>query len=91
MTDEQKKYKLTFEKALEKLEAIVTAIEEGQVPLEESIDKYAEGIELVKRCRAILDKAEKKIQLLSRDEGDVLRVTGELAEPEEQEETGGDG
>ena len=91
MTDEQKKYKLTFEKALEKLEAIVTAIEEGQVPLEESIDKYAEGIELVKRCRAILDKAEKKIQLLSREEGDVLRVTGELAEPEEQEETGGDG
>jgi exodeoxyribonuclease VII small subunit len=82
MAKEKEPDKLTFEQALEKLEAIVSAIEEGEVPLEESIEKYAEGIELVKKCRAILDRAEKKIQLLGRGEGDTLAVTGELEEPE---------
>ncbi|HUS92231.1 MAG TPA: exodeoxyribonuclease VII small subunit [Phycisphaerae bacterium] len=79
------KEKLSFEQALEKLEAIVTAIEAGEVPLEESIDKYAEGIELVKKCRAILDRAERKIQLLGKGDGDRLEVTGELEEPAEDE------
>jgi exodeoxyribonuclease VII small subunit len=72
---------LTFEEALAKLEAIVSAIEEGDVPLEESISKYAEGIELVKKCRAILDRAEKKIQLLGKGEGDTLVPAGELEDP----------
>jgi len=74
--------KLTFEQAMEKLEAIVSAIEAGEVPLEESIEKYAEGIELVKKCRAILDQAEKKIQLLGKGD-DSLTVTGELEEDAE--------
>ncbi len=90
MTEEQTprdgETKLTFEQALEKLEGIVTAIEEGEVSLEESIEKYAEGIELVKRCRVILARAEKKIQLLDRGEGEDLEVDGELDEPEGGEE-----
>ena len=84
--DDSDKPKLTFEQALAKLEEIVTAIEEGQVPLEESIDKYAEGVELVKQCRVILDRAEKKIQLLGRGEGGQLEVTGELDEPRDEDE-----
>ena len=76
MTENGKK--ITFEQALEKLETIVSAIEQGKVSLEESIDKYAEGIELIKQCRKILDTAEKKIQLLSRDEGLDLTPAGEL-------------
>ena len=79
--DAKEKEKLTFEQALAKLEEIVSAIEEGEVPLEQSIDKYAEGVELVKQCRQILDRAEKKIQLLGRGEGGQLEVTGELDEP----------
>jgi len=75
--------KLTFEEALEKLESIVSAIEEGKVPLEESIAKYAEGIQLVKQCRAILDDAERKIQLLAKGEGGELTPAGELDEPEQ--------
>jgi exodeoxyribonuclease VII small subunit len=78
MTKDKTEEKLTFEQAMEKLEAIVSAIEAGEVPLEESIEKYAEGIELVRRCRAILDRAEKKIQLLGRGDDDSLTVTGEL-------------
>jgi len=69
----------------QELEEIVSSIEEGQVPLEESIDKYAEGVELVKQCRLILDRAEKKIQLLGRGEGGQLEVTGELDEPRDED------
>ncbi len=73
----------TFEQALEKLEAIVAEIEEGRVSLEESIDRYAEGTTLVKRCRKILDQAEKKIQLLAKGEEDELLADGELEDDAE--------
>ena len=72
--------KITFEKALEKLEQIVSQIEKGEVSLEESIEKYAEGIEMIRQCRKILDAAEKKIQILARDEGGDLAPAGELDE-----------
>ncbi|MGB2823156.1 MAG: exodeoxyribonuclease VII small subunit [Phycisphaerae bacterium] len=78
MTKQKTEDKMTFEKAMERLEAIVSAIEAGEVPLEESIENYAEGIELVKQCRTILDRAEKKIQLLGKGDGDSLTVIGEL-------------
>jgi len=73
---------LKFEDALDRLEKIVTQIEEGKVSLEESIEQYGLGIDLIKQCRAILDQAEKKIQLLGRGDGGGLEVSGELEEPE---------
>lgn len=76
--------KLTFEQALEKLEEIVSAIEAGEIGLEESIEKYAEGIELIKHCRSVLDAAEKKIQILTTTNGDTLEPAGELEEREEE-------
>ena len=79
------KAKITFEQALQKLEKIVTEIEQGKVSLEESIDKYAEGQELIKQCRAILDTAEKKIQLLAKAEGDQVAPAGELEEDQTDE------
>jgi exodeoxyribonuclease VII small subunit len=56
--------KPTFKQAMEKLEAIVAAIEGGQIELEESIEKYAEGMALIKHCRSILAEAEQKVQKL---------------------------
>ena len=76
--------KRTFEQALEKLEQIVSQIEEGKVSLEESIEKYAEGIKLIQKCRRILDAAEKKIQLLAKGDRESLEPAGELEEPEER-------
>ncbi len=70
--------KMTFEEALAKLEQIVTQIETGKVSLEQSIEKYAEGIELIKQCRTILDSAEKKIQMLAQGQDGGLQVAGEL-------------
>ncbi len=77
------KQKLSFEKALERLEQIVDQIESGKVPLEESIDKYAQGIELIKQCRSILESAERKIQVLAKGEGQDVQVTGPLEEAQE--------
>ena len=76
--------RMTFEEALAKLEEIVSQIEGGKVPLEESIQKYADGIELIKLCRGILDSAEKKIQILAKGEGDALAPAGELEDEEGQ-------
>jgi exodeoxyribonuclease VII small subunit len=55
----------TFEESVAQLEQIVAAIESGQIGLEESLAKYEQGMALVKRCRAILDSAEKRIEQLS--------------------------
>lgn len=74
---------LKFEDAMAKLEAIVSQIEGGKVSLEESIEKYGQGIGLIQQCRSILDQAEKKIQLLGRGENEELQVEGELQETEE--------
>jgi len=72
--------KMTFEQALERIEEIVSRIEDGSVPLEESIDKYAEGTKLIDYCRTVLGAAEKKIQLLTKAGGQELQPVGELPE-----------
>ena len=74
----EQKSEMTFEQAMDKLEQIVTGIEGGEIPLEESIEKYAEGTALIAQCRTILEAAEKKIRILARDESQGLKVDGEL-------------
>lgn len=59
---------MTFEQALAELEAIVAAMEQGEVPLAESLDQYERGVQIIKRCRGLLASAEKKIELLSEDD-----------------------
>jgi exodeoxyribonuclease VII small subunit len=71
MAAEQKK--LTFEQSVAQLEAIVQAIESGQIGLEESLAKYEQGMALVQHCRGILDRAEKRIELLTQA-GDGLKA-----------------
>lgn len=58
--------KQTFEQALNELEKIVSAVEQGEIGLEESIDKYEQGMKLIKHCRAILEQAEKRIETISK-------------------------
>jgi len=55
-----------FETALRELEAILTEMETGEVPLEESLVKYERGNFLIQHCRTILAGAEKQIELLSK-------------------------
>jgi exodeoxyribonuclease VII small subunit len=59
--------KLSFEQAIKKLTDIVSKIEDGQISLEQSLAQYEQGMELIKHCRAILQKAEKKIDEISKE------------------------
>jgi len=54
--------KLTFEEAIKELTSIVGRIEQGQIPLQDSLEQYEKGMALIKHCRTILQKAEKRIE-----------------------------
>lgn len=61
MTEEIK-----FEKALERLEKIVEDLEAGNIPLEDALKKYEEGVRLSAVCQKRLTQAEKKIEILTK-------------------------
>jgi exodeoxyribonuclease VII small subunit len=56
----------TFEQALERLEAVVAALEDGRIPLSEALARYEEGVGLLAHCYQTLAQAERRIELLSR-------------------------
>lgn len=62
-----KKKAPTFEEALAELEQIVTQMENGQLSLEESVERYTRGMELTKICRKKLSDAETRIRKLEAD------------------------
>ena len=57
----------TFEAALQKLDEIVQKLEKGDLPLEQSLVLYEEGVRLSRLCHAKLEEAEGKIELLLKD------------------------
>lgn len=59
--------KLTFEKAIVRLEEIVGTLEEGKAPLDELLGLYEEGVKLIKFCNKKLDSAEQKVKMLSKN------------------------
>jgi exodeoxyribonuclease VII small subunit len=64
--------KIKFEKALERLEEIVTRLEDGDLELEKSLQMFEEGIKMAKICQSRLSAAEKKIEKLVKDNmGDI--------------------
>ena len=58
---------MSFEQALAELEGIVTRLERGDVPLEESVSIYERGEALKKRCEALLNQADERVQKISAD------------------------
>jgi exodeoxyribonuclease VII small subunit len=62
-----------FEEALQKLEAIVARMEEGDLPLEETLKAFEEGVKLAKFCTTKLDEAERKVEMLIRDQEGKLQ------------------
>ena len=62
-----------FEDALNKLEKIVSKLEEGDIPLEESLKLFEEGIRLSKFCNQKLDEAERKVEILLKGKNGVLK------------------
>jgi exodeoxyribonuclease VII small subunit len=66
---------ISFEQALARLEAIVRDLESSETGLDKSLERYEDGVRLLKHCRAILDEAERKIRLLTRLDSNGCPVT----------------
>jgi exodeoxyribonuclease VII small subunit len=63
----------TFEASLKKLETIVDRLEKGDLPLEESLKLFEEGVGLSASCKQELDAAEGKVQLLVKQRDGSLK------------------
>jgi len=62
---------LKFEEMMGKLEEIVDSLESGDMPLDESLKKYEEGVKLLRLCRKRLDETKRKVEILVK-KGDKL-------------------
>lgn len=70
-----------FENALEELENLVTAMEEGDLSLEESLQAFEKGIKLTRECQTALKQAEQKVQVLLDEDGNTEDLdSGEFAD-----------
>ena len=67
MADKTDPKKLTFEQAIEELERIVSQLEGGKVPLEESVAIYERGEALKRRCEELLRQAEARVEKITLD------------------------
>ena len=63
--DNDKAGKMSFEEAMNRLEEIVRRLESGDVPLDDSLGLFEEGVKLVKQCNGMLDAVQKKISLIT--------------------------
>lgn len=69
----------TFEEALSQLEALVARLEAGDLPLEEALRAFEEGVRLTRLCAERLEDAERRVHLLMRTtEGAELEVPFDL-------------
>jgi exodeoxyribonuclease VII small subunit len=74
MSNQEQKSLVGLEKSLEELEALVTRLESGDLPLEQALKEFERGVKLTRQCQAALQEAEQKVEIL-------LKKT-ESAEPE---------
>jgi exodeoxyribonuclease VII small subunit len=68
MAKNQKKNDISekgFEESIKELTQIVSKIEQGEIALESSLEQYERGMALIKHCKGILEKAEKRIEKIS--------------------------
>ncbi|MCJ7581129.1 MAG: exodeoxyribonuclease VII small subunit [Candidatus Aminicenantes bacterium] len=86
---------LSFEKALAELENIVSKLEEGGLPLNESLSLFEKGVKMAKFLREELEKAEKKTEILLKDESGEVKaepfvLTSEEKSAEDPQDSGED-
>lgn len=68
--------KMSFEEAIKELTNIVGKIEQGQIPLQDSLEQYEKGMALIKQCRTILQKAEERIEKITKEEEEDSKEDG---------------
>lgn len=64
---------MSFEDIMKSLESIANELESGKLNLDESVEKFEEGLKLSKKCNEILNKAEKKISMLVLENEDEIK------------------
>lgn len=69
-----------FERALEALEELVSAMEDGNLSLEESLQAFEKGIRLTRECQTALKNAEQKVQVLLNENGETEELNLEDTE-----------
>ena len=74
------KKELTFEKAMDRLEEIVSLLESGDLPLDESLSLFEEGVKLVKLCNSQLEKAESSVKMLINQDGELVEKNFDIGE-----------
>jgi exodeoxyribonuclease VII small subunit len=57
-----------FEEALRELEEIVNRLEQGEIPLEEALQLFEQGVKLSRYCHTKLDEAQKRVEIVLKDE-----------------------
>jgi len=68
--------KQTFEVDMARLEELVTTLEESELGLEESLEAFEEGMKIVKKLTGVLDKAQERVLVLSKDEEGQMSLDG---------------
>lgn len=63
---------MKFEEMLRRLEEIVGELENGEIPLEDSLRKYEEGVKLLRLCRKRLDETKRKVEVLVKKGGKLV-------------------
>lgn len=76
---------LKFEDAVARLETIVSELEKGDLPLDESLKIFEEGIRLSKTCLKMLDEAERKVEILVQDKEGKKRLRAFSLDVEEDD------
>ena len=72
--DEEQLEELQFEEALERLEVIVDDLDGDNISLDDSLEKFIEGVHLVKFCNRKLEQAEKKIEIVVKDDEQFAEI-----------------
>ncbi len=72
------KANLSFEEAMEKLELVVEKLEQGDVPLEEAIEMFQQGMGLSKLCHDKLTKVEKQMDQILHEDGEIEPLQEEM-------------
>ncbi len=70
MKSNNRENKISFEEAYSRLEEISNLLEKGDTELKKSFDLYEEGQKLMSICQKMLDNAEKKLKVISREKDD---------------------
>lgn len=70
----------SFEQAIQRLQAIVEELERGELGLDRSLERYEEGVKLLRRCHEVLQKAESRIELLAGADAEGRPVSSPLGD-----------